>query len=291
MNSMTGYGRASLVHNDISIEIEVSSVNKRHLETIFSVPKEWQRFEYEVVKDIKKLFERGRIRIAINTLKKSDKEDDIIFDESIIERDLVKLESFLSQKGKHLEINADLILQLANLRKNQAEIPSLNKVNSQLKETLISACKDMLQMRMVEGETIKKDLLSRIKSINNFIEEIEEHSVGMVQEHQNKLLERLEKSNLSLDQDDDRILKEVALFAEKSDTSEEITRLKSHLAQMKDTLDSRGCIGRKLEFLLQEVSRELNTFCSKSTRTSCTNIALNARTEVEKMREQSLNIE
>ena len=291
MNSMTGYGRASLVHDDTSIEIEVSSVNKRHLETIFSVPKEWQRFEYEVVKDIKKLFERGRIRIAINTLKKSDKEDDIIFDESIIERDLVKLESFLSQKGQHLEINADLILQLANLRKNQAEIPSLNKVNSQLKETLISACKDMLQMRMVEGETIKKDLLSRIKSINNFIEEIEEHSVGMVQEHQNKLLERLEKSNLSLDQDDDRILKEVALFAEKSDTSEEITRLKSHLVQMKDTLDSEGCIGRKLEFLLQEVSRELNTFCSKSTRTSCTNIALNARTEVEKMREQSLNIE
>ena len=291
MNSMTGYGRASVVHDDTSIEIEVSSVNKRHLETIFSVPKEWHRFEYEVVKDIKKFFERGRIRIAVNTFKKSDKEDDIIFDESIIERDLVKLESFLSQKGQHLEINADLILQLANLRKNQAEIPSLNKVNSQLKETLISACKDMLQMRMVEGETIKKDLLSRIKSINNYIIEIEEHSIGMVQEHQNKLLERLEKSNLSLDQDDDRILKEVALFAEKSDTSEEITRLKSHLVQMKDTLDSEGCIGRKLEFLLQEVSRELNTFCSKSTRTSCTNIALNARTEVEKMREQSLNIE
>ncbi len=288
---MTGYGRASVVHDDTSIEIEVSSVNKRHLETIFSVPKEWHRFEYEVVKDIKKFFERGRIRIAVNTFKKSDKEDDIIFDESIIERDLVKLESFLSQKGQHLEINADLILQLANLRKNQAEIPSFNKVNSQLKETLISACKDMLQMRMVEGETIKKDLLSRIKSINNYIIEIEEHSIGMVQEHQNKLLERLEKSNLSLDQDDDRILKEVALFAEKSDTSEEITRLKSHLVQMKDTLDSEGCIGRKLEFLLQEVSRELNTFCSKSTRTSCTNIALNARTEVEKMREQSLNIE
>jgi uncharacterized protein (TIGR00255 family) len=291
MNSMTGYGRASLVHNDISIEIEVSSVNKRHLETIFSVPKEWHRFEYEVVKDIKKFFERGRIRIAINILKKSDKEDGIIFDESIIERDLVHLENFLSQKGQPLEINADLIMQLANSRKSQVEIPPLNKVNSQLKETLISACKDMLQMRMVEGETIKKDLLSRIKSINNCIEEIEEHSVGMVQEHQNKLLERLEKSNLSLDQDDDRILKEVALFAEKSDTSEEITRLKSHLAQMKDTLDARGCIGRKLEFLLQEVSRELNTFCSKSTRTSCTNIALNARTEVEKMREQSLNIE
>lgn len=291
MNSMTGYGRASIVHDETSIEIEVSSVNKRHLETIFSSPKEWQRFEYEAVKDIRNYFERGRIRIAINALKRSDKEEGGIFDESLIERDLLQLENFLSKKNQNLEINADLILQLANLRKSQAEIPSLSKVNSQLKKTLISACKEMLQMRMIEGKTIKEDLLSRINSINDYIVQIEEHSVGMAQEHQNKLLERLEKYNLSVDQDDDRILKEVALFAEKSDTSEEITRLKSHLIQMKETLDASGCIGRKLEFLLQEISRELNTFCSKSTRTRCTNIALNARTEVEKMREQSLNIE
>ncbi len=288
---MTGYGRASIVHDETSIEIEVSSVNKRHLETIFSAPKEWQRFEYDAVKNIKDYFERGRIRIVINTLKKSDKENDFIFDESLIERDLLKLEKFLSKKNQILEINADLILQLSNLRKNQAEIPSLNKVNSQLKETLTRACEEMLQMRMIEGKTIKKDLLSRINAINDNIVQIEELSLGMAEEHKNKLLERLEKSNLSLDQDDDRILKEVALFAEKSDTSEEITRLKSHLTQMKDTLDASGCIGRKLEFLLQEISRELNTFCSKSTRTRCTNIALNARTEVEKMREQSLNIE
>ena len=288
---MTGYGRASIVHDETSIEIEVSSVNKRHLETIFSAPKEWQRFEYDAVKNIKDYFERGRIRIVINTLKKSDKENDFIFDESLIERDLIQLEKFLSKKKQNLEINADLILQLSNLRKNQAEIPSLNKVNSQLKETLTRACEEMLQMRMIEGKTIKKDLLSRINAINDNIVQIEELSLGMAEEHKNKLLERLEKSNLSLDQDDDRILKEVALFAEKSDTSEEITRLKSHLTQMKDTLDASGCIGRKLEFLLQEISRELNTFCSKSTRTRCTNIALNARTEVEKMREQSLNIE
>ena len=113
----------------------------------------------------------------------------------------------------------------------------------------------------------------------------------MAEEYKCKLLDRLEKSNLSFEQDDERILREVALFAEKSDTSEEITRLKSHLSQMKSNLETNGCIGRKLEFLLQEISRELNTFCSKSTRTKCTNIALNARTEVEKMREQALNIE
>jgi uncharacterized protein (TIGR00255 family) len=144
---------------------------------------------------------------------------------------------------------------------------------------------------MVEGLTMKKDLLSRIVSINEYLVGIEELSDGMVLEYKNKLLDRLEKSNLSIEQDDDRVLKEVVLFAEKSDTSEEITRLNSHLNQMKSTLEANGCIGRKIEFLLQEISRELNTFCSKSTRTNCTNIALNARTEVEKMRELALNIE
>ncbi len=291
MNSMTGYGRASLIHDETYIEIEVSSVNKRHLEIVFSAPKEWQRFEYDVTRELKAFFERGRIRIAINMSKRSESEEADLFNESLINSDLQELEDFLSKKNQKLQINADIILQLTNLRKNQTEIPSLNKVYEPLKETLINACNCMLKMRMVEGEAIKKDLFSRIKSINNFILEIEKHSAGMAEEYKCKLLERLEKSNLSFEQDDERILREVALFAEKSDTSEEITRLKSHLSQMKSNLETNGCIGRKLEFLLQEISRELNTFCSKSTRTKCTNIALNARTEVEKMREQALNIE
>ena len=291
MNSMTGYGRASHIYDDSSIEIEISSVNKRHLETIFSAPKEWQKFEYEATKEIKKFFERGRIRIAINVIKNSESENNMILDRAFIESDLEELETFLRKKNQTLEITADLILQLANLRKNQAKTPPLNKIHSLLKKTLASACKEMLQMRMVEGLTMKKDLLSRIVSINEYLVGIEELSDGMVLEYKNKLLDRLEKSNLSIEQDDDRVLKEVVLFAEKSDTSEEITRLNSHLNQMKSTLEANGCIGRKIEFLLQEISRELNTFCSKSTRTNCTNIALNARTEVEKMRELALNIE
>ena len=113
----------------------------------------------------------------------------------------------------------------------------------------------------------------------------------MVPEHKEKLLERLRQSGLSIDENDDRVVKEIALFAEKSDTSEEITRLESHLEQMKETFELEGSIGRKIEFLLQEISRELNTFCSKSVHIQSTKIALEARTEIEKMREQSLNIE
>ena len=101
----------------------------------------------------------------------------------------------------------------------------------------------------------------------------------------------MEKSGLSIDQDDDRVLKEIALFAEKSDVSEEINRLKSHLGQMESTFESKGSIGRKIEFLVQEISRELNTLCSKSCRIECTNLTIEAKTEIEKLREQALNIE
>ena len=291
MNSMTGYGMASIGIGSLSIEIEVTSVNKRHLETIISAPKEWQRFEYDATKQIKSFFDRGRIRAAINLIKNSEEEEEGFFEESIIEKDLERLESFLRKKNQPFEVTPELILRLADLRKNQTKLPPLDKVRLDLENTLSDACKNMLQMRQKEGSAIKDDLKARINCIKDYISQMDGLSEGMAQEHKDKLLDRLKKSNLSLEQDDDRILKEIALFAEKSDISEEITRLKSHLSQMEETLEVTGCIGRKIEFLLQEISRELNTFCSKSTRTQCTNIALNARTEVEKMREQSLNIE
>lgn len=291
MNSMTGYGMASLTFDNLSIEIEVTSVNKRHLETIVSAPKEWQRFEYDANKQIKSFFQRGRIRAAINLSKCAEEEVQGLFEESIIEKDLEYLEGFLRQKKQDFKITPDLLLRLAELRKSQSKFPPLDKVYNHLEKALTDACKRMGKMREVEGAAIKDDLTARINRVSDFICEMEAQSQGMEQEHKDRLMERLRKSNLSIEQEDDRILKEVVLFAEKSDTSEEITRLKSHLSQMLVTFEANGSIGRKIEFILQEISRELNTFCSKSTRIQCTNIALNARAEVEKMREQSLNIE
>jgi uncharacterized protein (TIGR00255 family) len=291
MNSMTGYGMAMFSLDKQTVEIEVSSVNKRHLEVVVSVPKEWQRFEYDATKKIKSFFERGRIRVSINVAKNSENEVELLFEDSLIEKDLASLELFLSKKNQSFKLSPELILQLADLRKNQTKLPALEKVQNNLEQTLYNACQKMLEMRTNEGNSIKDDLKARISCLSQYFLEMEKNSGGMAEEHRVKLLAKLEKSDLSIEQDDERILKEVALFAEKSDTSEEITRLHSHLGQMSKTIEDKGCIGRKIEFLLQEISRELNTFCSKSTRTSCTNIALNARTEVEKMREQSLNIE
>lgn len=291
MNSMTGYGRASINHEDISIVIEVSSINKRHLEVLVSAPKEWQRFEYDATKYIKSVFERGRIRVALSLNKNQEIQEGILSNQPLIEKDLHRLKTFLYEKQAEFVITPELILQLSNLRKNETELPPLQEINKDLLTTLGEASHFLSEMRQTEGSAIKNDLLERILRIKKLVTQIEKKGEGMADEYKEKLLERLKKSGLSLEQDDDRVLKEIAIFSEKSDISEEITRLKSHLAQMTETLDMKGSIGRRIEFILQEISRELNTFCSKSTRTECTRLALDARTEVEKMREQSLNIE
>lgn len=291
MNSMTGYGRASINHEDISIVIEVSSINKRHLEVLVSAPKEWQRFEYDATKYIKSVFERGRIRVALSLNKNQEIQEGILSNQPLIEKDLHRLKTFLYEKQAEFVITPELILQLSNLRKNETELPPLEEINKDLLTTLREASHFLSEMRQTEGSAIKNDLLERILRIKKLVTQIEKKGEGMADEYKEKLLERLKKSGLSLEQDDDRVLKEIAIFSEKSDISEEITRLKSHLAQMTETLDMKGSIGRRIEFILQEISRELNTFCSKSTRTECTRLALDARTEVEKMREQSLNIE
>jgi uncharacterized protein (TIGR00255 family) len=291
MKSMTGYGRAHLSLNDISVTIEISSVNKRHLEIFVNAPKEWQRFEYIATKQIKSFIERGSIRVSISVAKISETDRNQFFNENLIKRDLSWMKKFFLEDEMNFKITPEIILHLTNLHKTEQSIPPLDDISTDLEKTLKCACAELVNMRKAEGDTIRLDLRRRIKSLSNLIKRIEKSIDGMVLEHKKRLLEKLNQSGIAVEVDDDRLLKEIALFAEKSDVSEEITRLKSHFVQMNDTLDSKGAIGRKFEFLIQEISRELNTFCSKSCRTQSTQLAIEGKTELEKLREQVLNIE
>ena len=291
MRSMTGYGRAHLSLNDISVTIEISSVNKRHLEIFVNAPKEWHRFEYIATKQIKSFIERGSIRVSISVAKITETDRNQFFNENLIKRDLSWMKKFFLEDEMNFKITPEIILHLTNLHKTEQSIPPLDDVDTDLEKTLKLACAELVKMRKAEGDAIRLDLRKRIKTLFNLIKRIEKSTEGMVLEHKKRLLEKLNQSGIALEIDDDRVLKEIALFAEKSDISEEITRLKSHLVQMNDTLDTQGAIGRKFEFLIQEISRELNTFCSKSCRTQSTQLAIEGKTELEKLREQVLNIE
>ena len=292
MNSMTGFGRATLSLPDHLVLLEVFSVNKKGLEIVFSAPKEWQAFERQANSFLKKSLVRGRIRVSISVEQtKVDEKVQGLFDKDVIEEDLNELKSFIEEKGFVCEITPELILQLAQARNRDSGLPKLEDILSGLEKTLSQATMEMIAMRKEEGSSIFDDLKERTHRLEEMTDRMEEGSKEMANEWKSKLLERLSKAELSLNSDDDRVLKEVALFAEKCDVSEEISRLRSHLGQIRETVSQEGSVGRKLEFLLQEVSRELNTFCSKSTRTQCTSIGLDARAEVEKMREQSMNVE
>ena len=292
MNSMTGFGRATLSLPNHLVLLEVFSVNKKGLEIVFSAPKEWQAFERQANSFLKQSLERGRIRVSISVEQtKLDENAQGLFDKEIIEGDLNELKNFIEEKGFVCEVTPELILQLAQARNRDNGLPKLEDILSDLEKTLRKATMEMIAMRKEEGKSISDDLGERTSNLEEMTNLMEEGSKEMANEWKSKLLARLNKADLSLNSDDDRVLKEVALFAEKCDVSEEISRLRSHFGQIRETVRQEGSIGRKLEFLLQEVSRELNTFCSKSTRTQCTSIGLDARAEVEKIREQSMNVE
>jgi len=292
MNSMTGFGRATLRLPDHVVLLEVFSVNKKGLEIVFSAPKEWQAFERQANSFLKNSLERGRIRVSISVEQtKVEENDQALFNKDVMEEDLKELKTFIEEKGFTCKITPELILQLAQARSRDSGLPKLEDILSGLEKTLSQATMEMIAMRKEEGGSLFDDLQERTNSLEGMTNRMEEGSKEMATEWKSKLLERLNKADLSLNSDDDRVLKEVALFAEKCDVSEEISRLRSHFGQIRETVEKEGAIGRKLEFLLQEVSRELNTFCSKSTRTQCTSIGLDARAEVEKMREQTMNVE
>ncbi len=293
MNSMTGFGRASFQLPGHNITIEVSSVNKRSLEFSFTTPKEWQFFEFTAGSILKNKLERGRVRVLIlvEQLENTNAPKNFWQDDQVIQ-DLDALEKFVRKRKGQFNLTPELLIQIAHFKnKESIHLPLLASLSEDLSEALEQASDAMIEMREREGNEIFLDTNLRLTKISNLILEMKSETENMSADWEKRLLERLRKSNLSIESDDERVLKEIALYAEKCDVTEEITRLQSHIKQFEATCKSKGSIGRKLEFLLQEIGRELNTFCSKSIRSTGTSIALEARVEVEKIREQILNIE
>ena len=291
MRSMTGFGRAQRPFQNATVSIELASVNKRNLEILMSGPKEWQAFEIDASRIVKSKIHRGRIRISASfECQKVEKSS--LFDKDQLDSDFADLTSLLQGYGSSTEINGEILLELLKLRSSKdTEVVSITEVYKTLNHLLSEALEKLLEMKNDEGAFLKKDMSTRVTLIANLVRKIESASLHMVQECKEKLYQRLRHAGLQIDLDDQRVLKEIVILAEKSDISEEITRLNSHITQLHTTFDQAESVGRKIEFILQEIGRELNTICSKCTGIDCIQFALDARTEMEKLREQALNVE
>ena len=291
MRSMTGFGRAQIQFQNDIITLELASVNKRNLEVLLSSPKEWQAFEIHASQKVKSKIYRGRIRISVSIEQQSGKTSSL-FNKDQLDSDFSEFKKLLQEYGTSIEIKGETILELLKLRNsNDSHAIPITEVDEILDGLLSDALEKLLEMKNQEGNALRKDMSGRVSQIAKLVSKIESESLNIAHEWKEKLFQRLSNAGLQIDLDDERVLKEITIFAEKSDISEEITRLNSHILQLHTTFEQPESIGRKIEFLLQEIGRELNTICSKSTKIQCTQIALDARNELEKLREQALNVE
>ncbi len=291
MKSMTGFGAANAPLESGSIRVEISGVNRKQAEISISMPRPWAEFETALRTMASQAVSRGRVQINI-----SKEQGDAPATELGINREkLTALQSQLPELqdalAKDVSISLDSLLRLGVLEESQAEEQSLESIWPTVESCVAEALAKFVTMRNEEGENLKADLFARIEKIRSYKTALAERSPSIAAHYREALLKRLEESGLPLPADDERIIKEIALFADRCDVSEEMTRLDSHLDQFCKMCEKDESLGRSLDFLCQEIFRELNTTGSKANDAELAQIVVTAKTELEKIREQVQNVE
>lgn len=288
---MTGYGQGSVQQGENSIAIELFSVNRKSLEIYCSLPREWQSVERVLQEKIRKRLHRGKVNLHLQFSGSSDVDALPINKEGVFAT-LSELKNLSEEAGVPFAPDADFILRVAMaLRGGSSDLPQVELFHNSILNALDQALDAFVAMREIEGEALALDLGKRLDQILVWVQEIEEQAPSRPAFFKKQLLERLEQLGLELDFSDERLLKEVSIFADRCDVSEEITRLKSHLVQLNDCLRVEEPVGRKMDFLCQEVFRELNTIGSKANGLDITKYVIECKNELERIREQVQNIE
>jgi uncharacterized protein (TIGR00255 family) len=289
---MTGYGRADITLPGFHGVIELSSVNKRGFEFLLHGPKEWQFFEKEAQRLIRSSAERGRIRLSILLQPQAVSAEDPSRDQKVrVGEQLDELKKICQSQDLPYSPSVDLIQRILTSGSRDPVVPPLDTIEEMLIDKTNIALDQMVSMRGKEGESLAKDLRNRASTLGETIHLVEKNTEGLARQWRDRLLQRLKESGLDINCDDDAVRKEFTVYAEKSDVSEEITRIRSHLEQFEEGLKSKQPIGRKLEFIVQELGREFNTLGSKSLTPIISNLVIEAKVEIEKIREQVMNLE
>ena len=293
MNSMTGYGSSTfeLPSCPLFFEFTVQSVNRKNLDYQIYVPQEWSDLEPKISEWTKDHFVRGRIMIHLKINKKKQNNSGFNLNDTLLDQSIKELSEFCSQRNIPLDLNPLLLIKLNQLLKDQEALPLWKESESLLKKAFDQALSHWQEMRSTEGESLKNDFEERMHKLSQMIDTVESLAANASNDFSRKLIDRLSSMNLELDLNDERVLKEIALFADRSDITEEITRLKSHISQFKQFIASPDSIGRKMDFLCIEMLREMNTISSKTQQIEVTKNIIEGKNELERIREQVQNIE
>lgn len=291
IKSMTGFGRGSADSVDRSFVVEIKTVNHRYCDLNIRMPKSFMPIEDRMRKFILEKINRGKIDVFITQADYGNKGAKAVLNENLLDSYVECLKKIKERYHIKDNLSLELISKFPDVIVLKQEDEDLEKIWNILKLAFEEALNMLLAMREKEGLKLKSDIILKCNSILKYLNSIDEKADILVDEFRKKLNERLKELLEGYDLDEDRIAMEVAMFADKSCIDEEIVRLRSHVDQFKDTLELDEPVGRKLDFILQEMNREANTIASKSTNLNVTNLVLNIKNEVEKIREQIQNIE
>jgi uncharacterized protein (TIGR00255 family) len=291
MRSMTGYGRGDADHGGTKFSVELNSVNRKQSDIVINLPRDLAALEPRIRQAINEKISRGRMNVVVGLHQGTNGAAALALDTALARSyhdAMLTLQKELSAPG---EITIGTILQAPGVMRSPEQSVDADDAWPTVERALGTALSELVKMREREGKHLAKDLIHRLKVLRQEIKGIRVLYPEVVKKYRSALMERIQKAGLDLPVDDERLLKEVTIFADRSDISEELTRLESHLAQFAHHLRKNEPVGRTLEFITQEIFRELNTLGAKSNDAGISQHVVACKSELEKIREQIQNLE
>ena len=291
IKSMTGFGRCEIQKESRKFTVELKSVNHRYLDVNIRMPKKLNFFETAIRTLLKSYANRGKIDIFITYEDISQAQVSVKYNAALAAEYLKYLRQMEEEFGLENDVRVSTLSRYPEVFTMEEQSEDEEELWNGLKEALEGAFGQFVETRKAEGENLKKDILSKLDSLEKEIVFVEERSPQIVAEYRAKLEDKMKELLADTQIEDSRIAAEVILFADKICTDEEVVRLKSHIQHMRNTLEEKEGIGRKLDFIAQEMNREANTILSKANDLEVSNHAITLKSEIEKIREQIQNIE
>ncbi|GAW93949.1 YicC/YloC family endoribonuclease [Calderihabitans maritimus] len=291
LRSMTGYGQGQASGEGKNLNVEIRTVNHRFLDLVIRMPRQYLPLEERIKEIIKEKIFRGRVDVYFQVEDKGEKKRKVKVDKELALAYYSSLKELAQILAIPYNISVFEISQYPDVLVVEEPEEDLEELWPVFRQAVEQALEQLVEMRAQEGMKLREDLLERQKVITRMVREIEEREPVMIENYRDKLSLRIKELARDIEIDEDRLAQEVTFFSERSNITEEIVRLYSHLQQLEETLNSSGPVGRKLDFLVQEMNREINTIGSKAEDLIISRKVVQVKTELEKIREQVQNIE
>lgn len=291
IKSMTGFGRAELIDEEKKITVEMKSVNHRYLDANMRMPKKFSVFEASIRSLLKEYIQRGKVDVFITCEDYTQSRVSVKYNREIAQQYLEYLQEMSKDFQLDGEINVVSLSRYPEVLTMEEQTEDEDEMWDALESVIRSAAVQFVEARTKEGAELKRDILDKLRNMEEKVELIEKRSPDIIKEYREKLETKVKELLVDTQIEENRIAAEVILYADKICTDEETVRLKSHIKHTKSVLDEKEGIGRKLDFIAQEMNREANTILSKANDLETSNLAIDLKTEIEKIREQIQNIE